>query len=145
VVQAEADKSGKELLPAVIAELFERTYLGAERRLSLVDYEVVHPSVERAQVRATIRDGEDEAHIEGEGKGALEAFVHAMEAHTGQPLQVMDYSEHALSVGSDAEAMAYVRLATPSGAESWGVGRDRDIVTASLRAVVAACAGVRGR
>jgi 2-isopropylmalate synthase len=145
VVQAEADKSGKELLPAVIAELFERTYLGAERRLSLVDYEVVHPSVERAVVSATIRDGETEMRIEGEGSGALEAFVHAMEAHMGQPLQVMDYSEHALSVGSDAEAMAYVRLAAPSGAESWGVGRDRDIVTASLRAVVAACAGVRGK
>jgi 2-isopropylmalate synthase len=74
----------------------------------------------------------------------LEAFAHAMETHMGHPLEVADYSEHALSAGSDAEAMAYVRLATPSGAQSWGVGRDCDIVTASLRAVVAACDGVRG-
>jgi 2-isopropylmalate synthase len=143
-VQAEADKSGKELTPAVIVELFERTYLGAERRLSILDYEVVHPSVERAVVNATIRDREAEVHIRGEGRGALEAFAHAMETHMGHPLEVADYSEHALSAGSDAEAMAYVRLATPSGAQSWGVGRDCDIVTASLRAVVAACDGVRG-
>jgi 2-isopropylmalate synthase len=144
VVQAEADKTGKELLPAVIAELFERTYLGATRKMSLVDYEVVHPSAERAVVSATIRDAEVEVSVTGEGRGALEAFAHAMEAHLGQPLQVADYSEHALSAGSDAEAMAYVRLSVPSGAESWGVARDRDIVTASLRAVVAACEGVRG-
>jgi 2-isopropylmalate synthase len=151
VVQAEADKSGKELMPLVIAELFERTYVGAERRMRIVDYEVVHASVDRAAVRATIRDAEAEASevhvvpIKGEGKGTLEAFVHAMEALVGQSLQVADYSEHALTAGSDAEAMAYVRLAVPSGAQSWGVGRDRDIVTASLRAVVAACDGVRGK
>jgi len=146
VVQAEADKSGKELMPAVIAELFERTYLGSERRMNLVDYEVVHASAERAVVRATIRDaaaGASERPIEGEGKGTLEAFVHGMETLVGEPLQVADYSEHALTAGSDAEAMAYVRLTVPSGAQSWGVGRDRDIVTASLRAVVAACEGVR--
>jgi 2-isopropylmalate synthase len=74
----------------------------------------------------------------GEGEGAIEAFVHALETATGTPLQVADYSEHALGAGSDAEAVAYVKLVTSVGGKAWGAGRDRDIMTASLRAVVRA-------
>ena len=75
---------------------------------------------------------------DGEGKGAMEAFVHAIETQTGLHLQVADYSEHALGAGSDAEAVAYVKLRTSDSGHAWGAGRDRDIVTASLRAVVRA-------
>jgi 2-isopropylmalate synthase len=64
--------------------------------------------------------------------------VHALEAQVGAALSVADYSEHALGAGSDAEAVAYVKLQTADGKHAWGAGRDRDIVTASLRAVVGA-------
>ncbi len=50
---------------------------------------------------------------------------------------MLDYAEHALSAGDDARAAAYVE-ATVGGTTRWGVGIDANIVTASLKAVVAA-------
>jgi 2-isopropylmalate synthase len=52
-------------------------------------------------------------------------------------LTVVDYAEHALAQGTDAEAVAYVRVEV-GGRRAFGVGRDVDIVTASLHAVVRA-------
>ncbi len=138
VVQEAADASGKELAPDVIFAIFERTYLDATGRLVLLDYEVQHPAPDRCHLAAKIRDGEATVVATGEGKGAIEAFVHALETVRKMPLQVADYSEHALGAGSDAEAVAYVKVAAPGRAPAWGAGRDRDIVTASLRAVVRA-------
>ena len=37
-------------------------------------------------------------------------------------LEVKDYSEHALTEGSGASAVAYVEAPTPDGATWWGVG-----------------------
>jgi 2-isopropylmalate synthase len=104
----------------------------------LLDYEVQHPSPDHCHLRAKMRDGGTSVMADGEGKGAMEAFVHAIETQTGLHLQVADYSEHALGAGSDAEAVAYAKLRTSDGGQAWGAGRDRDIVTASLRAVVRA-------
>jgi 2-isopropylmalate synthase len=138
VVQEAADGSGRELAPDAVFEIFERTYLEAAERLVLLDYDVQHSAPDRCHIRAKIRDGESTVVATGEGKGAIEAFVHALETATNAQLQVADYSEHALGAGNDAEAVAYVKLVTSAGGKSWGAGRDRDIVTASLRAVVCA-------
>ena len=137
-VQETTDGSGKELAASEIFEIFERIYLEADGRLALLDYEVQHPAPDRCHLRARIRHGENTELAEGEGKGAIEAFVHALEAQTGTQFQVTDYTEHALGQGSDAEAVAYVKLSASGGRQAWGAGRDRDIVTASLHAVVRA-------
>jgi 2-isopropylmalate synthase len=137
-VQDATDGSGKELSPGAILGIFEQTYLTSDGRRVLLDYDVQHPSAEHCHLRASMRDGGATLTVEGAGKGALEAFVHALEAHLGAALSVADYSEHALGAGSDAEAVAYVKLQTSDGKSAWGAGRDRDIVTASLRAVVGA-------
>ena len=137
-VQEATDGSGKELAPGAIVEIFERAYLKNDGRRVLLDYDVQHPSPEHCHLRASMRDGGASVTVEGAGKGALEAFVRAMEAQIGALLSVADYSEHALGAGSDAEAVAYVKLQCSDGKLAWGAGRDRDIVTASLRAVVGA-------
>jgi len=137
-VQAATDGSGKEIAPADILEIFERTYLESDGRRALLDYDVQHPSPDHCHLRASLRDRGATITVDGTGKGALEAFVHALETHAGTRLQVVDYSEHALGAGSDAEAVAYVKVRTADGGQAWGAGRDRDIVSASLRAVVGA-------
>jgi len=137
-VQDAADGSGKELAPGAILQIFEQAYLESDGRRALMDYDVQHPSPDHCHLRASMRDGGTTVTVEGVGKGALEAFMHAMEAQIGSALSVADYSEHALGVGNDAEAVAYVKLQTSDGKHAWGAGRDRDIVTASLRAVVRA-------
>ena len=49
-----------------------------------------------------------------------------------------DYSQHALTAGSEASAVAYVEAEGPDGSTWWGVGMDSSILEASLRAVVSA-------
>jgi 2-isopropylmalate synthase len=50
---------------------------------------------------------------------------------------VLDYTEHAMSAGSDAQAAAYVECEV-AGQARWGVGVDTNTVTASLKAVLSA-------
>ena len=65
----------------------------------------------------------------------------------GDGFDVLDYAEHAIGKGADAQAVAYVETVTGSagganggggGSTRWGLGTDPDITTASLRAVLAA-------
>jgi 2-isopropylmalate synthase len=76
--------------------------------------------------------------ISGQGNGPIDALVGALKADLGIVLEVKDYSEHALTEGSGASAVAYVECAGPDGTTWWGVGRDSSILDASLSAVVSA-------
>jgi len=53
----------------------------------------------------------------------------------GVKVRLLDYVEHTLSAGGDAQAAAYVELEV-DGQVLWGVGIDGDISTASLKAVI---------
>jgi 2-isopropylmalate synthase len=64
--------------------------------------------------------------------------VATLAQHFGVEISVKDYSEHALSAGSEAKAAAYIEAVTPDGQTVWGVGLDNDIATASVRAVLSA-------
>ena len=62
------------------------------------------------------------------------------ETNSRPPLLVLEpltrfLDEHALGAGADARAAAYVEAGLPDGRTMFGVGMDRDIVNASLRAV----------
>lgn len=77
-----------------------------------------------------------EVDVTGLGNGPIAAFCHAM-AQVGVDVKVLDYHEHAMSSGGDAQAASYVECAV-SGQTLWGVGIDSSIVTSSLKAVVSA-------
>ena len=74
----------------------------------------------------------------GEGNGPIDALVAALQADLGIVLEVKDYSEHALTEGSGASAVAYVEAPGADGSTWWGVGLDSSILDASLGAVVSA-------
>ena len=54
---------------------------------------------------------------------------------------MLDYTEHALKAGTDAQAAAYVECALPGGTIVWGVGIDEDVASASVRAILSAANG----
>src|SRR5271169_1421518 len=87
-------------------------------------------------ITATVKVDGDETEITGSGNGPLAAFVDAL-ATIDFDVAVLDYSEHAMSGGEDAQAAAYVE-ASIGGQTVWGVGIAPSITTASLRAVVSA-------
>jgi 2-isopropylmalate synthase len=80
----------------------------------------------------------NEKWIRGLGNGPIDAFVDALDRGIGQPLQIVDFSEHAVREGADAGAVAYVEIDAGRGRTLFGVGRHANSTTACLTAVVAA-------
>ncbi len=79
-----------------------------------------------------------ERSVSGRGNGLISAILAALEESFGVKLDVRDYTEHAMSGGSDASAAAYVECTLPDGSTVWGVGIHPDVATASVRAVLSA-------
>jgi 2-isopropylmalate synthase len=137
-VQAYADETSRELNAADIWGLFERTYMPqADDRVELRDYEESGASGQRVFIGRVAIDGEERS-ISGRGNGLISGVVSAIAESTGPILDVVDYNEHAIGHGADAQAAAYVECRTAEGKTVFGVGMDTDIATASVRAVLSA-------
>jgi 2-isopropylmalate synthase len=54
----------------------------------------------------------------------------------GLPLSVLDYREHAIGHGADVQAACYIEMRIGEEASLYGVGVDRDIITAAIQAVL---------
>ncbi len=139
IVQEVADRTGKELTSADIWSLFGETYLG-RGGIVLGDYSIFPEprSPERRRIAATVAVDGVERKIEGVGNGPIAAFVDALRGQCGIALTVVDYREHAIGGGADAQATAYVQIRGADEATLYGVGIDANIVTASLKAVASA-------
>jgi 2-isopropylmalate synthase len=92
-------------------------------------------------VRATVRAGGAEHVMSGSGNGPIAAFCDALSAIDlglgGVPVRVLDYAEHALTAGRDAEAAAYLEIQVGDRV-LWGAGISSSITRASLRGVISA-------
>jgi 2-isopropylmalate synthase len=138
-VQEVADHTGKELSSADIWSLFEETYLRRDG-VVLKDYSIFPEprAPEQRRIAATIVIDGVERGIEGVGNGPIAAFVDALRRECDLALTIVDYREHALGAGADAQATAYVQIRDAGDATLYGVGIDGNIVTASLKAVASA-------
>jgi len=137
-VQALADETSRELNAADISGLFERVYLpGAGDRFVLVDYEESGAAGARTFVGKLAVDGAVRS-VSGRGNGLISSVLDALRETCGVSLDVVDYNEHAIGHGSDAQAAAYLECRTPDGRTVFGAGIDADIATASVRAVLSA-------
>ena len=91
------------------------------------------------QVDAELRFAGKALQVQGSGNGPVEAFVQALGASgIGLDIRLMDYHEHAIGTGADAQAACYVELRLGNGPTLFGVGIDANIVTASFKAVLSA-------
>ncbi len=142
-VQAYADETSRELNAADIWQVFETSYLARSAdRFALVDYEESGTTGQRLFVGRVSVDGE-ECSISGRGNGLISGVIAALGESTGPTLDVVDYNEHAIGHGADAQAAAYVECRTAEGKTVFGVGLDTDIATASVRAVLSAANRVK--
>ena len=140
VIQKLADTEGGEVSPTVMWEIFKDEYLpNPEKpwgRFSLVSVAQESAVDGDTTLTATIKDNGKEFIIKGVGNGPIAAFCSAFATH-GVNLKVLDYHEHALSAGGDAQAAAYLECSIDSRT-LWGVGIDPSIVTSSLKAIISA-------
>lgn len=137
-IQRVAEGSGGEVTSKQMWEIFAEEYLNPvlplERIRQRVTASEVDGGIDHIDVAVKIEGVEQE--ISGEGNGPLASFVDALST-VGFEVAVLDYREHALSSGDDAQAAAYVEAAVDDQV-TWGVGMATSITTASLRAVVSA-------
>ncbi len=134
VVQAVMDLEGKELVAKDLWQLFEREYgLSAPAPANATTTEQAGGSV---RVTADVAWAGAVVPVQGQGNGPIDAFVNALNAATGRSVRVLDYHEHAIGAGAQAQAMAYMELRVDERHTVFGVGRDTNIVSASFKAIV---------
>lgn len=135
VQQASEQRSG-EIDSATIHALFTQHFVADREPFSLKGYRI-----ERAEgqdlIQAQLVENGSELLLHGNGEGALSAFIDGWIKRGGQRISVVDYNEHAIGAGTDAEAVAYVQL-NIDGQRVSGVAFDHDTVSASLKAVLSA-------
>ena len=139
-VQQKADEVSRELNAEDIWEVFRKAYhmQTADRRFRLVDYDETRASDGTRLFTGTIEVDGQEQRVSGRGNGLISSVLATLKDSFGLEMDVLDYSEHALSSGTEARAAAYVECALPDGRVIWGVGIDPDVATASVRAIVSA-------
>ncbi|MEP9391989.1 2-isopropylmalate synthase [Gordonia sp. VNK1] len=137
-IQKLTDGEGGEVAPKEMWDVFAQEYLLPIRPLERMRQKVDAAEVDGGEDRITVVVKVDgvEKEISGSGNGPLDAFVDAL-GTVGFDLRILDYSEHAMTAGGDANAACYVE-AEIDGETVWGVGVASSITTASLRAVVSA-------
>ena len=136
-VQAVTEDSGTVIRPGEMWDVFSRTYLADDADVRLIGSEVTTGGRRTTVTAQLLVDGELRT-VMGEGNGPIDALVGALRLELAIQFEVKDYSEHALTAGSEASAVAYVEAEGPDGSTWWGVGMDSSILEASLHAVVSA-------
>ena len=139
-IQHITEDMGTEISPLTMWDAFRTEYLPTAPRYVLESHEMRSQSSNGGRTSITAQLLVDGRHVtvSGDGNGPIDAFVAAMRSGLGATIDVVDYSEHAIGKGSEAEAVAYVETVDGSGEVLWGVGTDENTVTASLRAVLSA-------
>jgi 2-isopropylmalate synthase len=135
VIQAHTDTEGGEVTAAQMWEIFSAEYL-TEGPLSLLDHQSSSVVESKHALIAEISAAGQAQQVEGVGNGPISAFCDAL-ATIGVEARVLDYAEHALTQGTDAQAAAYVECEI-GGQVYWGVGVDTNTASASMRAVLSA-------
>ncbi|MCB1690719.1 MAG: 2-isopropylmalate synthase [Halioglobus sp.] len=135
-VQAYAEERETEVGSAEVYQLFQDTYLAANGRWTLGNYQVSREEgVDRLQ--AELQEGSVVHKLSATGNGVVASFVDAMQEFTGKQIVLVEYNEHALSHSADAEAICYIQL-NIDGDRFCGVGRSSDIIQASLDGILGA-------
>ncbi|MDH7794084.1 MULTISPECIES: 2-isopropylmalate synthase [unclassified Beijerinckia] len=139
-VQAIADGTSRELSAADIWAAFEDAYhLNGQQKFELVDYEEGGKRGGPSRIfTGRIRAGDREIAVNGRGNGLISSAVAALNDGLKMEVEVVDYHEHALRRGSDAQAAAYVECRTADDRRFFGVGIDTDVATASIKALLSA-------
>ena len=140
-VQSIADKTGKEITPDMIWEIFEQEFL-KKGKFSLIKFKSKKISKDdNAEfVEATIDHNGDKIKISSTGNGPISAFVNAIRDTFKLNFMLNDFGQNTRSSGSTAEAAAYIEIKVPdeNGRSVFGVGIDTSITLAPIKAVISA-------
>lgn len=140
LVQAECEKLGRELIPKELLKVFEDNYLNIKQKYELTKHKVYEESENgKSYVHFKGRmkiDGDTEVKLHGVGNGPIDAFFRALKPINMDKYKFVNYSQHAISEGSDSKAVSYIELKKPDGKNIFGVGIDSNVNFASILGVL---------
>ncbi|MDK9557600.1 2-isopropylmalate synthase [Marinobacter sp. M216] len=142
MVQREAETNGGEIDSLTIHRLFEDRYLKVHDDWALRAYDL-HRDSEGVQADVTVGSGSTPLSLKGRGLGAVEAVSDAMEREFGVSIAVEAYDEFALGEGTNANALACIRLMA-GGRHCSAAALAEDTTSATLQALFSAVAQVVG-
>ena len=141
MIQKIAERQG-EVAPEQIMEEFQKNYLDQKepyhfKKCKITDFESAGDFTTVAVV--TYTDHGVEKQFEGVGNGPIDAVQRGLEEELGINIKVLDYSEHALTSGSGAQAASYIHMMDQDRkCVTYGVGISSNITRASLRGIFSA-------
>ncbi len=133
IVQQVMDTHGKELGAADLWQIFDREY--GVKQAPALQPQIGITEDGQTQVVAQADLCVRMVKVQGQGKGPIDAFVEGLNRVLQTQVRVLDYHEHALGSGADAQAVAYLELRVGEHT-LFGVGMDGNIASASLKAIV---------
>ncbi|MGH7992967.1 MAG: 2-isopropylmalate synthase [Limisphaerales bacterium] len=137
IANDEVDKLGREVTAAELKQMFWKEYIERTTPWQLKKFETESKNGMVKCRAKLLRDGKM-VELAGQGNGPLAALVHGFSKAGGPRFEITAYSEHALSSGEEAAAIAYIQIKQGDGKTRWGAGVDTNIELASVRAVLSA-------
>lgn len=142
IVKAAADAYGDELTSRQIVDLFKKEYIDLQGKYALVRHRFtelneadgsVHSRFEGAITIAGV-----EKYITGVGNGPIDSFFQALAGVGITGYKFVNYHEHAVSSGSDAQGICYIELKKENGEHIFGAGIHANINVAALKGIICA-------
>ena len=148
VVQKISESKG-EVQPNEIMEAFKEQYLTLQEPFNLISISIsdIDSDVsETTKVNAVIKYNGNEYVIDGIGNGPIDSLGKALANSKLIDVSIIDYKEHSLGAGSEAEAAAYVYMSRNDiHKNTFGVGVDSNITRASIKSVISALNRLYGK
>jgi 2-isopropylmalate synthase len=138
VIQKLSEKQG-EVAPDQIMEKFTEEYLAFNIPYEFIKCEIADVGDTDTHAKLYFNYNGEAMASEADGNGPIDAVRNAIKRKTNIDVKVLDYSEHALSEGSQAKAAAYIHLMDMNSKKvTYGVGVSSNITRASIKAVFSA-------
>ena len=139
MVQQLTEQLDREVKTDEIYDSLIANYIVESGPYKLVDYDLLSGKDQRQRCVARVEISNNLVTIDGEGSGPIEAFVNAMADTLNEPIVVLDYREHSLGTGTDAQAICVLAIEDNVNKKRfYGIGLSRNTITASLTAIVSA-------
>jgi 2-isopropylmalate synthase len=137
IANDEVDRLGREVSGTELKAMFWREYIERTAPWQLKRF-VTENRTGKVRCRVQLRREGKVVQFSGEGNGPLAALVHGFGTAGVPRFEITHYSEHALSAGEEAAAIAYIQVKFANGRARWGAGVDTNIELASVKAVLSA-------
>jgi 2-isopropylmalate synthase len=138
VVQQLTEQLDREVKTEEILQALLDEYVVEGGPYKLVDFDLLTGREADQRCVARVEVNEQLVTIDGEGSGPIEAFVNGMVQTLNEPLNIIDYHEHAMTTGKDAKAICLLAIDNGEDGRCYGAGMSRNTITASLMAIISA-------